>query len=90
MRPQTTEEDKRPLLENEQIEPEPRSYQVIRPPTPEPSLKVTRSMVKVLAGICYVNLASNACFSVLASFFDKELDVKCIYRGPVVLVLLVL
>ena len=31
---QTTEEDKRPLLENEEIEPEPRSYQVIRPPTP--------------------------------------------------------
>jgi len=25
----------------------------------------------VLFGICYVNLASNACFSVLASFFDK-------------------
>ena len=27
--------------------------------------------IKVLFGICYVNLASNACFSVLASFFDK-------------------
>ena len=28
-------------------------------------------MIKVLVGICYVNLASNACFSVLASFFDR-------------------
>ena len=35
------------------------------------SNKVTTSMIKVLIGICYVNLASNACFSVLASFFDK-------------------
>ena len=33
--------------------------------------KITGAMMKVLFGICYVNLASNACFSVLASFFDK-------------------
>ena len=45
--------------------------------------RITKSMVKVLIGICYVNLASNACFSVLASFFDKAMVlVYFMFLGP--------
>jgi MFS family permease len=48
--------------------------------------KITSSMIKVLIGICYVNLASNACFSVLASFFDKVSEEKGASKSEVGLI----
>ena len=48
--------------------------------------RITPSMIKVLVGICYVNLASNACFSVLASFFDKVSEEKGVTKSEVGLI----
>ena len=48
--------------------------------------KITPTMIRVLIGICYVNLASNACFSVLASFFDAVSEVKGVTKSEVGLI----
>ena len=49
--------------------------------------KITPTMIRVLIGICYVNLASNACFSVLASFFDAVSEEKGVTKSEVGLIL---
>ena len=47
---------------------------------------ITPTMIKVLIGVCYVNLASNACFSVLASFFDRVSEEKGVSKSEVGLI----